>query len=96
MRIAALKTDLENTQQNLLTVRSPYDGVIISMDQRTVGSVVQQGQILCQLSPRDAQPHARLIINEAGLAKLSVAQPVRYFFEAFPYRLDQSHDRDDE
>src|SRR5947207_4079425 len=54
MRIGALKADLENTQQNLLTVRSPYDGVIISMDQRTVGSVVQQGQVLCQLAPKDA------------------------------------------
>jgi multidrug resistance efflux pump len=86
MRIAALKADLENTQQNLLTIHSPYDGVIVSMDQRTVGSVVQQGQILCQLSPQDAEPHARMIINEAGLAKLAVAQPVRYFFDAFPYQ----------
>ena len=49
MRIAALKSDLENSQENLLTVRSPYDGVVISLDQRTVGSVVQQGQVLCQL-----------------------------------------------
>jgi multidrug resistance efflux pump len=86
MRIAALKTDLENAQDNMLTVRSPYDGVIISLDQRTVGSVVQQAQVLCQLSPQDAKPRARLIINEAGLAKLSVAQPVRYFFEAYPYQ----------
>src|SRR6266487_1869116 len=44
MRIVALKADLENTQQNLLTVRSPYDGVIISMDQRTVGSVVHRAR----------------------------------------------------
>src|SRR5947199_8066425 len=43
MRLGALKTDLENTEQNLLTLRSPYEGVIISMDQRTVGSFVQQG-----------------------------------------------------
>lgn len=86
MRIAALKTDLENAQDNMLTVRSPYDGVIVSLDQRTVGSVVQQAQVLCQLSPQDAKPRARLIINEAGLAKLSVAQPVRYFFEAYPYQ----------
>src|SRR2546428_683552 len=86
MRIAGLKTDLENTQQNMLTVRSPYDGVIISMDQRTVGSVVQQGQVLCQLSPQDAKPRARMIVNEAGLPRLAVAQRVRYFFEAYPYQ----------
>ena len=86
MRIGALKTDLENTQQNLLTIRSPYDGVIISMDQRTVGSFVQQGQVLCQLAPKDAKQRARMILPEAGLPKLAIAQRVRYFFEAFPYQ----------
>ena len=86
MRIGALKTDLENTQQNLLTVRSPYDGVITSMDQRTVGSFVQQGQVLCQLAPKDAKQRARMIVPEAGLPKLAIAQRVRYLFEAFPYQ----------
>ena len=86
MRIGALKTDLENTQQNLLMVRSPYEGVVISMDQRTAGSFVQQGQVLCQLAPKGSKPRARMILNEAGLPKLAVAQRVRYFFEAFPYQ----------
>src|SRR6266513_1626395 len=86
MRLGALKIDLENTQQNLLTVRSPYEGVITSMDQRTVGSFVQQGQILCQLAPKDAKPRARMTLTEAGLPKLAVAQRIRYFFEAFPYQ----------
>lgn len=86
MRIGALKTDLENTQQNLLTIRSPYDGVIISMDQRTVGSFVQQGQVLCQLAPKDAKQRARMTLPESGVPKLAIAQRVRYFFEAFPYQ----------
>lgn len=85
-RLAALKIDLENTKDNLLTVRSPYDGVIISMEQRTAGSFVQQGAVLCQLSPQDAKPRARLTLNEVGLPKLVVSQKVRYFFEAFPYQ----------
>jgi multidrug efflux pump subunit AcrA (membrane-fusion protein) len=86
MRIGALKADLENTQQNLLTIRSPYEGVIISMDQRTVGSFVQQGQVLCQLAPKGAKPRARMTLTEAGLPRLAVAQRIRYFFEAFPYQ----------
>jgi multidrug resistance efflux pump len=86
MRIGALKTDLENTQQNLLTIRSPYDGVITSLDYRTIGSVVQQGQVLCQLAPKDVKPKARMTLNDAGLARLTVTQRVRYFFEAFPYQ----------
>jgi multidrug resistance efflux pump len=86
MRLGALKTDLENTQQNLLMVRSPYEGVVISMDQRTVGSFVQQGQVLCQLAPKGSKPRARMSLSEAGLPKLAVAQRIRYFFEAFPYQ----------
>src|SRR5438046_10294792 len=80
MRIGALKTDLENAQQNLLTVRSPYEGVIISMDQRTVGSVVQRGQMLCQLATKDAKTRARLPLGEAGLPRFAVAHRVPYFF----------------
>ena len=86
VRIAALKEDLENAQQNLLTVRSPYNGVVISLEQRTVGSVVQQAQVLCQLAQQDAHLRARLVLQEAGFPKLSVAQKVRYFFDAFPYQ----------
>jgi multidrug resistance efflux pump len=86
MRIGALTTDLENTSQNLLTIRSPYEGVITSLDYRTIGSVVQQGQVLCQLAPKDVKPKARMTLNDAGLARLAVAQRVRYFFEAFPYQ----------
>ena len=86
MRIGALKTDLKNAQQNLLTIRSPYEGVIISMDQRSVGTFVQQGQVLCQLAPKDAKPRARMSLNETGLPKLIVTQRVRYFFEAYPYQ----------
>jgi hemolysin D len=86
LRIAALSADLENAQENMLTVRSPYDGVVISIEQRTVGSVVQQGQVLCQLAQENAKLRARLAINETGLPKLAVAQKVRYFFEAFPYQ----------
>jgi membrane fusion protein len=86
VRIGALKKDLENAHRNLLTVRSPYEGVVISMDQRTAGSFVQQGQVLCQLAPKGSKPRARMTLNEAGLPKLAVAQRVRYFFEAFPYQ----------
>ena len=86
MRVDAIKTDLENTTKSTLAVRSPYDGVVISMDQRTVGAVVQQGQILCQLSSLNAKPQAKIMLSEAGLPKLAIAQKVRYFFDAFPYQ----------
>jgi len=86
MKLGALKGDLENSQKNLLTIRAPYDAVIISLAQRNVGSVVQSGQELCQLGRTDSKLHARLMLNESGLAKLKSDQPVRFFFEAYPYQ----------
>jgi multidrug resistance efflux pump len=86
MRLAALKGDLENSQQNLLSVRAPYDGVVISLAQRNAGSVVQNGQELCQLAAANAKPRGRLTLSEAGLPKLAVGQRVRFFFDAFPYQ----------
>jgi len=86
VKIGALKADLENSQQNLLTIRAPYDAVVISLAQRNVGSVVQSGQELCQLARADIKPVARLSLNESGLAKLNVNQPVRFFFDAYPYQ----------
>jgi multidrug resistance efflux pump len=85
-RLAGLKRDLENADQNLLTLRAPYDAVVISVSQRSTGSVVQNGQELCQLARLDAKPRARLLLTESGLPKLSVGQRVRFFFEAFPYQ----------
>ncbi len=85
-RLTAVKGDLENTKDNLLTVRSPYDAVVVSTEKNDVGSIVQQGMVLCQLSPQDTKPRARLTLNEAGLPKLTGSQKVRYFFDAYPYQ----------
>ena len=85
-RLSALKTDLQNSEQNMLSLRAPYDAVVISVAQRNAGSVVQNGQELCQLARLDAKPRARLLLAESGLPKLAVGQRVRFFFEAFPYQ----------
>ena len=85
-RLAALTSDLENTEQNMLTVRAPYDGVVVSVSQRSPGTVVQNGAELCQLARTDSKPRARLLLTESGLPKLLIGQRVRFFFEAFPYQ----------
>ncbi len=85
-RLTALKADLENTDQNLLTVRAPYDGVVVSIAQRNPGSVVQNGQELCQLARIGTQLRARLLLSEGGLPKLVIGQRVRFFLDAFPYQ----------
>jgi membrane fusion protein len=85
-RLTALQADLESSEENLLAVRAPYDGVVISLAQRNVGSVVQNGQELCQLAVAQGTKRVRLTITEAGLPKLAPRQQVRLFFDSFPYQ----------
>jgi multidrug efflux pump subunit AcrA (membrane-fusion protein) len=86
MRLTALKDGLENSQQNMLTIRAPYPGMVISQVQQNAGSVVQNGQELCQLARTDVKPEVQLTLGEAGLPKLTTGQRVRLFFDAFPYQ----------
>ena len=85
-QIDALQRDLLGTSNDLVSIRAPYDAVVISLAQRHAGSVVQAGAELCQLAPRDAIPYARLVVRESGLARLAIGQHVRLFFDAFPYQ----------
>jgi multidrug efflux pump subunit AcrA (membrane-fusion protein) len=86
VRLNALHGDLEDSKQNLLVIRAPYAGMVIAQAQQNAGSVVQNGQELCQLARTDAKPRAQLTLSEAGLPKLASAQRVRLFFDAFPYQ----------
>ncbi len=86
MRLAARSGDLEDSKQNLLVIRAPYSGVVISQAQQNAGSVVQNGQELCQLARTNAKPFASLTFAEASVPKLANGQRVRLFFEAFPYQ----------
>ncbi len=49
-RLSAFKGDLMNSSEDLLSIRAPYDAVVVSLSQSNDGSVVQNGQELCQLA----------------------------------------------
>ena len=86
VHIHALQGQTENATSNLLSIRAPYDGVVVSLAERNEGSVVQDGQELCQLSRPGARIHARLSLDEPGMPRLAVGDRVRFFAEAFPYQ----------
>lgn len=85
-RLSAFKGDLQNSSEDLLSIRAPYDAVVISLAQRNAGTVVQSGQELCQLARSNAEPRARLIVQESALPRLKVGQRVRFFLDAYPYQ----------
>jgi multidrug efflux pump subunit AcrA (membrane-fusion protein) len=83
-RAAALRL-LEGTEGDLLVIRAPSDGVVTFVARRQVGSVVQTGEDLMRMAANGAALHVRLAVPERGLGRLAVGQPVRLFFEAYPY-----------
>ena len=85
-RLTALKGSLQNSQSNVLAIRAPYDGTVVAVTHQNAGSVVQNGQELCQLARTDMEPVARLNVQESALARLQVGQKVRFFLEAYPYQ----------
>lgn len=85
-RIAALQTPLNDSTGDLLSIRAPYDGVVIALAQRSAGNSVEAGQELCQIAPAAEVPRARIELRETGLPRLAVGQQVRLLFEAFPYQ----------
>ena len=86
VRIEALQRQLESSEGDLLYVRAPYPAVVISLSQRNPGSVVAAGGTLCELSPLEGRPRARLLLPEEAMSQVNVRQPVRLFVQAFPYQ----------
>jgi len=86
IRLGALKRQLEDSHQNMISIRAPYAGVVVSVAQNNPGSVVQNGQELCQLARANGKLRVRLSLTETGLARLAVGQRMRFFADAFPYQ----------
>ncbi len=86
IRMDALKRRMEDSHQNLISIRAPYDAVVISLSANNPGSVVQNGQELCQLARANGKLKVRLLLAETGLPRLAVGQRMRFFADAFPYQ----------
>ncbi len=86
VRIDAFGRQLENCVGEVMSIRAGYHGVVLSLAHRNAGSVVRNGDELCQLARLEGEPRARLLVREPALPKLAAGQKVRLFFEAFPFQ----------
>jgi multidrug efflux pump subunit AcrA (membrane-fusion protein) len=86
IHLDSLKRELQDSNQGLISIRAPYDAVVLSLSASNPGSVVQSGQELCQLGRADGMLKVRLLLPETGLPRLAVGQRIRFFADAFPYQ----------
>jgi hemolysin D len=75
-----------NLQQQQRIVRSPIDGTIFELPIRKPGSVVQPGQMIAQIAPKNAALilKARMPSQHSGFVK--VGMPVKIKFDAYPFQ----------
>ncbi|KYC37679.1 hemolysin D [Scytonema hofmannii PCC 7110] len=80
-QITSLKIQMRQRQ-----VRSPINGVIFDLPITKAGAVLQPGQRVAQIAPKDADVvlKASIPIQESGLLKLGM--PVKVKFDAFPFQ----------
>lgn len=86
VRIRALQKQLKDCEGDVVFVRAPFDGTVLSVARKNEGDIVALGQELCQIARSDASPRAQLSVAEEGVPRLKPGQPVKLYFQAFPYQ----------
>jgi HlyD family secretion protein len=73
-------------RRSLVVLRSPADGVVLELGQRSIGSVAKEAEPLFTLVPRGNKIEAEVDVDSADVARLRVGDPVRVKFDALPFQ----------
>ncbi|MBN3922252.1 HlyD family efflux transporter periplasmic adaptor subunit [Nostoc sp. NMS4] len=94
-QITATQSDIAQTKSQLIStrlqiqqrvVRSPIGGVIFELPTTKPGAVVQVGQRIAQIAPKQAEFVLRANIPNQDSGFLKVGMPVKVKFDAYPFQ----------
>jgi HlyD family secretion protein len=94
-QIAALQSDIAQTHSQINSiklqlvqklVRSPIEGTIYELSVTKSGSVLQPGQMVAQIGPKNAPLILKAQIPSKYSGFLQVGMPVKIKFDAYPYQ----------
>ncbi|MEY3400811.1 MAG: hypothetical protein RLZZ86_414 [Cyanobacteriota bacterium] len=94
-QISSLQSEIMQTEGQIISlnlqlkqrvIRSPIDGTIFELPIKNPGSVVQPGQMIAQIAPKNADLilKARMASQHSGFVK--VGMPVKIKFDAYPFQ----------
>ncbi|OUL28970.1 HlyD family secretion protein [Nostoc sp. T09] len=94
-QIGSLKSEISQTKSQILAynfqldqriVRSPIDGIIFQLPIQKPGVVVQPGQMVAQIAPKNSAfiLKAQMASNQSGF--LRIGMPVKTKFDAYPFQ----------
>jgi len=84
-RMAFLDSALTSVDGDLLKVKAPFDGTIVSLAVQRAGLAVERGQKLCEVSRANALLYAAIDIPESQAGRVDRGQTVRLLLDAYPY-----------
>jgi membrane fusion protein len=84
-QIATLEDELKDCAGDVKSIRAPYDGFVLSLNQHSASNSVAAGTELCQVARSDSRAVVRLILPESGVPRVAVGQRLQLRFVAFPY-----------
>ncbi|WP_454634498.1 HlyD family type I secretion periplasmic adaptor subunit [Bradyrhizobium cenepequi] len=73
-------------RRQLIVLKAPADAIVLDIAGRTVGSVVREAEPMFVLVPRDVPLRAEVNVEGKDVGQVSVGQPVRIKFDAFPFQ----------
>ncbi|MBW4644749.1 MAG: HlyD family efflux transporter periplasmic adaptor subunit [Goleter apudmare HA4340-LM2] len=94
-QIAAVRSEIAQTQSQMTSirlqlqqriVRSPIDGVIFELPVTKPGAVVQPGQRIAQIAPKNTDWVLKAQMPSQDSGFLKVGMPVKVKFDAYPFQ----------
>jgi hemolysin D len=94
-QIAAVRSEIAQTHSQLTSirlqlqqriVRSPIDGIIFEFPVTKPGAVVQPGQRIAQIAPKDTELVLKAQIPSQDSGFVKVGMPVKVKFDAYPFQ----------
>jgi len=73
-------------RRSLVVLRSPADGVVLELGQRSIGSVAKEAEPLVTMVPRGNKIEAEVDVDSTDVARLRVGDVVRLKFDALPFQ----------
>jgi membrane fusion protein len=84
-RLAALRESPVTSSEGKIAVRAPCAGALLRLVVRAPGAVVNEGDVLCEVTCEGEVLQAEIAVDESGAGLTKVGQPAKLYYDAFPY-----------
>ena len=85
IRIGALRGSPVPSEGDQYSVRAPCAGTVLRVAVKADGTLVGEGEVLCELGRAGEALQAQLELPRAGVGRAEAGQRVKLLYDAFPY-----------